>query len=115
MKKSESGVINDFIFIYAYRILVDVKVIMDNYKILGVFVVDDKGLLIGILINRDVRFEIDLSKKVGDVMIKMFLVIVYVGISLDEVSDLMYKYKIEKLFIVDKDNVLKGLIMIKDI
>ena len=77
--------------------------------------VDDKGLLIGILTNRDVRFETDLSKKVGDVMTKMPLVTAHVGISLDEASDLMHKHKIEKLPIVDKDNVLKGLITIKDI
>ncbi|OPG40563.1 IMP dehydrogenase, partial [Helicobacter pylori] len=115
VKKSESGVINDPIFIQAHRTLADAKVITDNYKISGVPVVDDKGLLIGILTNRDVRFETDLSKKVGDVMTKMPLVTAHVGISLDEASDLMHKHKIEKLPIVDKDNVLKGLITIKDI
>ncbi|GAA6845803.1 IMP dehydrogenase [Helicobacter pylori] len=115
VKKSESGVINDPIFIHAHRTLADAKVITDNYKISGVPVVDDKGLLIGILTNRDVRFETDLSKKVGDVMTKMPLVTAHVGISLDEASDLMHKHKIEKLPIVDKDNVLKGLITIKDI
>ncbi|NHB28124.1 IMP dehydrogenase [Helicobacter pylori] len=115
VKKSESGVINDPIFIHAHRTLADAKVIADNYKISGVPVVDDKGLLIGILTNRDVRFETDLSKKVGDVMTKMPLVTAHVGISLDEASDLMHKHKIEKLPIVDKDNVLKGLITIKDI
>ncbi|EMH25990.1 IMP dehydrogenase [Helicobacter pylori] len=115
VKKSESGVINDPIFIQAHRTLADAKAIADNYKISGVPVVDDKGLLIGILTNRDVRFETDLSKKVGDVMTKMPLVTAHVGISLDEASDLMHKHKIEKLPIVDKDNVLKGLITIKDI
>ncbi|WP_441751685.1 IMP dehydrogenase [Helicobacter pylori] len=115
VKKSESGVINDPIFIHAYRTLADAKVITDNYKISGVPVVDDKGLLIGILTNRDVRFETDLSKKVGDVMTKMPLVTARVGISLEEARDLMHKHKIEKLPIVDKDNVLKGLITIKDI
>ncbi|GHR37459.1 IMP dehydrogenase [Helicobacter pylori] len=115
VKKSESGVINDPIFIHAHRTLADTKVITDNYKISGVPVVDDKGLLIGILTNRDVRFETDLSKKVGDVMTKMPLVTAHVGISLEEARDLMHKHKIEKLPIVDKDNVLKGLITIKDI
>ncbi|MGL2419407.1 IMP dehydrogenase, partial [Helicobacter pylori] len=115
VKKSESGVINDPIFIQAHRTLADAKVITDNYKISGVPVVDDKGLLIGILTNRDVRFETDLSKKVGDVMTKMPLVTAHVGISLEEARDLMHKHKIEKLPIVDKDNVLKGLITIKDI
>ncbi|MGL2578134.1 IMP dehydrogenase [Helicobacter pylori] len=115
VKKSESGVINDPIFIHAHRTLADAKVITDNYKISGVPVVDDKGLLIGILTNRDVRFETDLSKKVGDVMTKMPLVTAHVGISLEEARDLMHKHKIEKLPIVDKDNVLKGLITIKDI
>ncbi len=115
VKKSESGVINDPIFIHAHKTLADAKAIADNYKISGVPVVDDRGLLIGILTNRDVRFETDLSKKVGDVMTKMPLVTAHVGISLDEASDLMHKHKIEKLPIVDKDNVLKGLITIKDI
>ncbi|WQU29497.1 IMP dehydrogenase [Helicobacter pylori] len=115
VKKSESGVINDPIFIHAHRTLADAKAIADNYKISGVPVVDDKGLLIGILTNRDMRFETDLSKKVGDVMTKMPLVTAHVGISLDEAGDLMHKHKIEKLPIVDKDNVLKGLITIKDI
>ncbi|GHR38954.1 inosine-5'-monophosphate dehydrogenase [Helicobacter pylori] len=115
VKKSESGVINDPIFTHAHRTLADAKVITDNYKISGVPVVDDKGLLIGILTNRDVRFETDLSKKVGDVMTKMPLVTARVGISLEEARDLMHKHKIEKLPIVDKDNVLKGLITIKDI
>ncbi|WP_104761069.1 IMP dehydrogenase [Helicobacter cetorum] len=115
VKKSESGVINDPIFIQANRTLADAKAITDNYKISGVPVVDENGLLIGILTNRDVRFENDLSKKVGDVMTKMPLVTAHVGISLEEARILMHQHKIEKLPIVDKNNVLKGLITIKDI
>lgn len=115
VKKSESGIITDPIFIQANRSLADAKVITDNYKISGVPVVDDKGVLIGILTNRDVRFETDLSKKVGDVMTKAPLITASVGISLEEAREIMHKHRIEKLPIVDKDDILKGLITIKDI
>lgn len=115
VKKSESGVIRDPISIQANRSLADAKVITDNYKISGVPVVDEQGLLIGILTNRDMRFENDLSKKVGDVMTKMPLVTAHVGVSLDEAQAIMHKHRIEKLPIVDKNNILQGLITIKDI
>ncbi len=115
VKKSESGIIRDPIFIQANRSLADAKVITDNYKISGVPVVDEDGILIGILTNRDVRFEKDLSKNIGEVMTKMPLVTASVGVSLDEAQQIMHKHRIEKLPIVDKDNVLKGLITIKDI
>ncbi|PAF52755.1 IMP dehydrogenase [Helicobacter sp. 13S00477-4] len=115
VKKSESGVITDPIYIYANRSLADAKAITDIYKISGVPVVDDNGLLIGILTNRDVRFETDLSKKVGDVMTKAPLITASVGISLEEAREIMHKHRIEKLPIVDEENNLKGLITIKDI
>ena len=115
VKKSESGVITNPISIQANRSLADAKAITDNYKISGVPVVDEKGLLIGILTNRDVRFENDLSKKVSDVMTKMPLVTATTGVSLDEAKAIMHKHRIEKLPIVDSNNILQGLITIKDI
>ncbi|PAF49922.1 IMP dehydrogenase [Helicobacter sp. 12S02232-10] len=115
VKKSESGVITDPIYIQANRSLADAKVITDNYKISGVPVVDENGLLIGILTNRDVRFETDLSKKVGDVMTKAPLITASVGISLEEAREIMHRHRIEKLPIVNDKNILKGLITIKDI
>lgn len=115
VKKSESGVITDPIYIQADRTLADAKLITDNYKISGVPVVDSAGKLIGILTNRDTRFERDLQKLVGDVMTKMPLVTAKENTTLDEAKKIMHKHKIEKLPIINSDNVLKGLITIKDI
>ena len=115
VKKSENGVIVDPIFISADKTLADAKAITDNYKISGVPVVDDNGVLIGILTNRDVRFETDLSRKVGDVMTKAPLVTASVGTDLQVARQMMHQHRIEKLPIVDENQVLKGLITIKDI
>lgn len=115
VKKSENGVIYDPIYIQAYKTLADAKLITDNYKISGVPVVDDSGKLIGILTNRDTRFENDLSKSVGEVMSKSPLVTAKENISLEEAKAIMNEHKIEKLPIVNDENILKGLITIKDI
>lgn len=115
VKKSESGVINDPISLKADSTLLDAKQITDNYKISGVPVVDHQGVLIGILTNRDMRFETDLSKKIGDLMTKSPLFTAREGISLDEAKMMMHKHRIEKLPIVDENYRLKGLITIKDI
>lgn len=115
VKKSESGVINDPIYIQADRTLADAKLITDNYKISGVPVIDANGKLIGILTNRDTRFETDLSKKVGEVMTKAPLITAKENTSLEEAKNIMHSHKIEKLPIVNEDNILKGLITIKDI
>lgn len=115
VKKSESGIINDPISLKADATLLDAKQITDNYKISGVPVVDDYGILIGILTNRDMRFETDMSKKIGDLMTRDNLVTAKEGTSLEEAKEIMHKHRIEKLPIVDKDYVLKGLITIKDI
>lgn len=115
VKKSESGIIIDPVFVKADATLQDAENITNNYKISGVPVVDEVGRLIGILTNRDTRFEDDLNKKVGDVMSKMPLVTAKQGTSLDEAKELMNKHKIEKLPIVDDAGYLKGLITIKDI
>lgn len=115
VKKNESGVIVDPIYIRADSTLADAKAITDNYKISGVPVVDEYGKLIGILTNRDVRFEHNLNKLVGELMTKDSLVTAKVGTTLEEAKEIMHKNRIEKLPIVDESYTLKGLITIKDI
>lgn len=115
VKKSESGVIIDPIYISPDSTLADAKEITDTYKISGVPVVDSHGSLIGILTNRDMRFETDLTRPVKDIMTKAPLVTGCIGTSLEEARNIMNKHKIEKLPIVDDKGVLKGLITIKDI
>ncbi|WP_300790907.1 IMP dehydrogenase [Helicobacter sp. UBA3407] len=115
VKKSESGVIIDPNYISPDSALFQAKAITDNYKISGVPVVDDKGNLIGILTNRDMRFETDLSRCVKEVMTKAPLITAREGTSLEEARNIMNKHKIEKLPIVNEKGVLKGLITIKDI
>lgn len=115
VKKSESGIINDPVFITADKTLNDAELIMQTYSISGVPVVDSNKCLIGILTNRDTRFENDFTKLVGDVMTKSPLITANVGISLEKAKNIMHKNRIEKLPIVDSNNVLRGLITIKDI
>lgn len=115
VKKSESGVIIDPIYISPDSTLADAKEITDTYKISGVPVVDSHGSLIGILTNRDMRFETDLTRPVKDVMTKAPLITGRIGTSLEEARNIMNEHKIEKLPIVDDKGVLKGLITIKDI
>lgn len=115
VKKSESGVIVDPIYIRADSTLADAKAITDNYKISGVPVVDEYGKLIGILTNRDVRFEHNLNRLVGDLMTKDSLITAKVGTTLEEAKEIMHQHRIEKLPIVDENYTLKGLITIKDI
>jgi len=115
VKKSESGIIIDPIFVKPGATLEDVKNITDNYKISGVPVVEDSGKLVGIITNRDLRFERDYSRKVEDVMTKVPLITAKKGTTLEEAADIMHKHKIEKLPIIDDEGNLKGLITIKDI
>jgi len=114
VKKSESGMIIDPITISPGAPISDAMGLMEKYKISGVPVTVE-GKLIGILTNRDLRFETKLSKKVLDVMTKDKLITAPVGTNLDTAKGLLHKYKIEKLPIVDRDFTLKGLITIKDI
>ncbi|MFA6760188.1 MAG: IMP dehydrogenase [Sulfuricurvum sp.] len=115
VKKSESGIIIDPIYIYPDATLGDADEIMAEFRISGVPVTDTHNRLLGILTNRDMRFEKDMSKRVDEVMTKMPLVTAKRGISLDEAAEIMHKHKIEKLPIVDDDGYLKGLVTIKDI
>jgi len=114
VKKSESGMIIDPITIGPDAPISEALKLMEKYRISGVPATVE-GKLIGILTNRDLRFETRLSKKVSDVMTKESLITAPVGTSLDKAKELLHKYKIEKLPIVDKEFNLKGLITIKDI
>lgn len=115
VKKSESGMIIDPITIKPEQTLQDAEDIMASYKISGVPVVDDNGILVGILTNRDMRFTKDFTQKAVDKMTVMPLVTAKEGTTLDEAADVMHANKIEKLPIVDSNNKLIGLITIKDI
>ena len=115
VKKSESGIIIDPIFVHPDATLGDAELLMKEYKISGVPVVDGHNKLLGILTNRDMRFEKDMRKLVTDTMTKMPLITAKQGISLDDAADIMHQNKIEKLPIVDDDGFLKGLVTIKDI
>jgi IMP dehydrogenase len=114
VKKSESGMILDPIIISPDSPISEAMTLMERYRISGI-PVTERGKLIGILTNRDLRFETNFYKKVSMVMTKEKLITASVGTTLDEAQKILHKYKIEKLPIVDKDNNLKGLITIKDI
>jgi len=114
VKKSESGMIIDPITISPDAKISDALEVMKKYRISGVPVT--KGhKLVGILTNRDLRFETRYSLKVSEVMTKEHLVTAPLGTTLEKAMKILQKYKIEKLLIVDKDNSLRGLITIKDI
>jgi len=115
VKKSESGIIIDPIFVHPDATLADAELLMKEYKISGVPVVDGHNKLLGILTNRDMRFEKDMRKLASETMTQMPLITATKGISLDEAGDIMHKNKIEKLPIIDDDGFLKGLVTIKDI
>jgi IMP dehydrogenase len=115
VKKSESGIIIDPIYVHPDATLGEADALMKEYKISGVPVVDGHNKLLGILTNRDMRFEKDMRKTAEETMTKMPLITAKKGISLDEAADIMHKNKIEKLPIIDEDGFLKGLVTIKDI
>jgi IMP dehydrogenase len=114
VKKSESGMIVDPITIEPDRKVSDALKLMNQYSISGVPVVK-KGKLVGILTNRDLRFEENLDQPVANVMTKENLVTVSLNISLEDSKKLLHKHRIEKLLVVDDEFKLKGLITIKDI
>jgi IMP dehydrogenase len=114
VKKSESGMIVDPITIGPESKIYEVLDIMGKYKISGVPVVKD-GNLVGIITNRDLRFETNLDQRVGNVMTKENLATARVGITLEESKAILHERRIEKLLVVDEHGKLKGLITIKDI
>jgi len=115
VKKYEAGMIFDPITVGPEESLYRVVDITKKYKISGVPVVDEGFKLVGILTNRDLRFESNFNQKVGDVMTKEKLVTAPVGTTLEEAKNILQKHRIEKLPVVDDSGTLKGLITIKDI
>jgi IMP dehydrogenase len=115
VKRSESGMIVDPVTINPQARVSDALAIMERYKISGVPVVNDGGILVGIITNRDLRFETRFDIPVSDVMTPQPLVTVPVGTTLDEAKVKLQQHRIEKLLVVDDDGHLKGLITVKDI
>lgn len=115
VKKSESGIIIDPIYTTPDATLAQINDLMSEFGISGLPVVDEHDKLVGILTNRDLQFEKDMTKTVNDVMTKAPLITAKQGITLDEAASLMHLNKIEKLPIIDEKGNLKGLMTMKDI
>ena len=115
VKKSESGIIIDPIYIAPDKKVADADALMGEYKISGVPVVDADMKLVGIITNRDMRFITDMSLTISDVMTKAPLVTAKPGITLEDAAKILQEHKIEKLPIVDENDILQGLVTIKDI
>ncbi len=115
VKRSENGVISNPFSLSQEHTLKDADELMGKYKISGVPIVDEDNRLIGIITNRDLRFEVDFSKKIKDAMTSENLITAPEGTTLTEAQELLRKYKIDKLPIVNDEGKLKGLITIKDI
>ncbi|MDM8522196.1 IMP dehydrogenase [Desulfococcaceae bacterium HSG8] len=114
VKKSESGMIIDPVTVRPDQAVHEVLKLMEQYRISGLPVTRGNQLM-GIVTNRDMRFETEPDKKVSEVMTKDNLVTVQEGITLEDSKKLLHEHRIEKLLVVDKDGRLKGLITIKDI
>ena len=114
VKRSEHGVITDPFFLQPENMVYEALELMSRYKISGVPIVKNHKL-VGILTNRDLRFEANFNQPISNIMTKDNLITAPVGTSLQEAQAILGKHRIEKLPIVDKDNILKGLITIKDI
>ncbi|HEX5708341.1 MAG TPA: IMP dehydrogenase [Pyrinomonadaceae bacterium] len=115
VKRSESGMIVDPVTIRHDRPVSEALGVMERYKISGVPVVDEDGHLVGIITNRDLRFETRFDIPVSEVMTPQPLVTVPVGTTLEEAKGVLQKHRIEKLLVIDGDKHLKGLITVKDI
>jgi len=115
VKRSEHGVITDPFFLSPQHRVSDAKALMARYRISGVPITDEKGILVGILTNRDLRFEEDDTKFTGEVMTSKNLVTAPVGTTLEEAKKILAAHRIEKLPLVDDGFHLRGLITIKDI
>lgn len=114
VKRSEAGMVSDPITVSPQATIGEVDEICATYRISGTPVVEDDGTLVGIITNRDMRFEDDPSRPVGEVMTRMPLVTAPVGVSGEEALGLLARHKVEKLPIVDADGRLRGLITLKD-
>ncbi|MCF6461211.1 IMP dehydrogenase [Clostridium sp. Cult3] len=115
VKRSEHGIITDPFYLSRQHTVSDALELMERYHISGVPIVEEDGKLVGIITNRDIRFETDTTKLIDDVMTKENLVTGTRETSMDEALEIMKQYKIEKLPLVDEEYKLSGLITIKDI
>ena len=115
VKRSESGMIVEPVTLPPDDTVAEALELMERYRISGVPITDDEGVLVGILTNRDLRFETDTSQPVSALMTSRNLVTAPVGTTLEEAEAILHRNKIEKLPVVDADGRLKGLITVKDI
>ena len=115
VKRSESGMIRNPITLTPDKTIGDAQEIMRKYRVSGIPIIDDYGKLVGILTNRDLRFEPNKKLLVADLMTKDNLITVPMGTTLEKAEIILQKYKIEKLPVVDRNKKLKGLITFKDI
>ena len=115
VKRSEHGIITDPVFLHPEDKISQALKIMEHYRISGVPITSDEGKLVGILTNRDLRFETNFDQPIKNVMTKDNLVTAQVGTTHEQAKVILQKHRIEKLPLVDKDNILKGLITTKDI
>src|SRR5947207_15398569 len=118
VKRSESGMIVNPITLSAANRIFEALELMKKYSISGVPITDDgskEGRLVGILTNRDLRFETNQNRAISEVMTKDPLYTVAVGTTLTEAREILHQHKVEKLLVVDRDYRLKGLITVKDI
>lgn len=115
VKRSEHGVITDPFYLSPDNIVSDALELMERYHISGVPITDDNKRLVGIITNRDIRFETDPTKKIDDVMTKKNLITAKAGITMKEAQEILKAHKIEKLPLIDDNGILVGLITIKDI
>ncbi len=115
VKRSENGVIVNPFFLSPEHLAADADELMAKYRISGVPICDEKGYLVGIITNRDMRFLTDFNVKISEVMTKDHLITAPVGTTLKQAQEILRTYKIEKLPLINKEGKLKGLITIKDI
>lgn len=115
VKRSESGMIVDPVTLGSDATVLDARNLMRKHKIGGIPIVNTTGELIGIVTNRDLRFESELNRKLGDIMTKENLITGKEGTNLKQAEEILQTYKVEKLPIVDEHNKLVGLITFKDI
>src|SRR5438128_8650583 len=118
VKRSESGMIVDPITLSPTHRIYEALELMKKFSISGVPITEDgskEGRLVGILTNRDLRFETNISRPIADVMTRENLITVPVGTTLDAAREILHEHKVEKLLVVDRDYRLKGLLTVKDI
>ncbi|HLF82925.1 MAG TPA: IMP dehydrogenase, partial [Blastocatellia bacterium] len=115
VKRSESGMIVDPVTMTPDHPISDAVEVMERYRISGVPIVEENGHLVGILTNRDLRFETRLDLPISEAMTKDNLITVPVGTTLNEAKAILQRHRVEKLLVVDDNYRLKGLITVKDI